>query len=80
MVMCVGSLIASEFMPVSLLTPIARDLHASDGAAGQAISVSGLFAVVTILLIATVASRFDRWSREELTTTERSTTRGESEE
>jgi predicted MFS family arabinose efflux permease len=28
--------------------------------AGQAISISGLFAVVTSLLIATVAARFDR--------------------
>jgi len=60
MAMCVALLIASEFMPVSLLTPIARDLHASDGAAGQAISISGLFALVTSLLIATIASRFDR--------------------
>lgn len=60
MALCVGLLIASEFMPVSLLTPIAHDLHASEGAAGQAISISGLFAVVTSLLIATIASRFDR--------------------
>ncbi len=37
MSMCVALLIASEFMPVSLLTPIARDLHATDGMAGQAI-------------------------------------------
>ncbi|RYE41835.1 MAG: MFS transporter [Hyphomicrobiales bacterium] len=53
-------LIASEFMPVSLLTPIATDLHATEGMAGQAISVSGLFAVVTSLFIATISSRFDR--------------------
>jgi predicted MFS family arabinose efflux permease len=58
--MCVGLLIASEFMPVSLLTPIAHDLGATEGMAGQAISVSGLFAVVTSLLIPSVASRFDR--------------------
>ena len=43
-------LIASEFMPVSLLTPIAQDLTLSQGQAGQAISVSGLFAVITSLL------------------------------
>lgn len=43
-------LIASEFMPVSLLTPIAQDLGISQGSAGQAISVSGMFAVVTSLL------------------------------
>lgn len=60
MALCVSLLIASEFMPVSLLTPIARDLHATDGMAGQAISISGLFAVVTSLLIATLTSRFDR--------------------
>lgn len=58
--LCVALLIASEFMPVSLLTPIAHDLHASEGVAGQAISISGLFAVVTSLLIATIAGRFDR--------------------
>jgi len=58
--MCVALLIASEFMPVSLLTPIADDLHASVGMAGQAISVSGLFAVITSLLIARATRRFDR--------------------
>lgn len=60
MAMCVTLLIAAEFMPVSLLTPIAQDLNASVGMAGQAISISGLFAVVTSLLIATIAARFDR--------------------
>ena len=60
MTLCVALLIASEFMPVSLLTPIAQDLGATEGMAGQAISISGMFAVVTSLLIATVASRFDR--------------------
>lgn len=58
--MCVALLIASEFMPISLLTPIAHDLSATDGMAGQAISISGLFAVLTSLVIATVSSRFDR--------------------
>jgi predicted MFS family arabinose efflux permease len=60
MAMCVALLIASEFMPVSLLTPIAHDLGATEGLAGQAISISGLFAVIASLLIASVASRFDR--------------------
>lgn len=60
MAMCVALLIAAEFMPVSLLTPIASDLHASVGMAGQAISISGLFAVVTSLYIATFAARYDR--------------------
>lgn len=60
MTLCVAMLIASEFLPVSLLTPIAADLHATEGMAGQAISISGMFAVITSLLIATVAGRFDR--------------------
>ena len=60
MALCVAMLIASEFMPVSLLTPIAADLRATEGMAGQAISVSGLFAVITSLFIATIAGRFDR--------------------
>ena len=60
MSMCVALLIASEFMPVSLLTPIARDLHATDGMAGQAISVSGLFALATSLGIASLAARMNR--------------------
>src|SRR6516162_2571385 len=62
MTLCVFLLIASEFMPVSLLTPIAKDLHASAGMAGQAISISGLFAVVTSFCIATLASKYDRKS------------------
>jgi predicted MFS family arabinose efflux permease len=60
MTLCVTLLIASEFMPVSLLTPIAHELGTTEGMAGQAISVSGLFAVVTSLLIPSVSSRFDR--------------------
>lgn len=53
-------LVASEFMPVSLLTPIAADLHITEGQAGQGISISGLFALFTSLLIASVATRVDR--------------------
>jgi predicted MFS family arabinose efflux permease len=47
--LCVSTLIASEFMPVSLLTPLAGELHLSEGQAGQAISASGIFAVLTSL-------------------------------
>jgi predicted MFS family arabinose efflux permease len=60
MALCVALLIAAEFMPVSLLTPIAGDLGTTAGMAGQAISISGLFAVVTSLCIATFAAHFDR--------------------
>jgi predicted MFS family arabinose efflux permease len=54
------TLVASEFMPVSLLTPIAADLHISEGQAGQAISISGAFALLTSLFISTLAGRLDR--------------------
>lgn len=60
MSLCVAVLIASEFMPVSLLTPIAADLGVSEGLTGQAISISGVFAVVTSLFISGLTSRFDR--------------------
>ncbi len=60
MAMCAAMLIASEFMPVSLLTPIASDMRASVGMAGQAISISGLFAVVTSLVVPAVTRRLDR--------------------
>ncbi|WP_248768311.1 MFS transporter [Pseudomonas sp. MWU12-2345] len=53
-------LVASEFMPVSLLTPIAANLHITEGQAGQGISVSGLFALFTSLLIPMLAARVDR--------------------
>jgi predicted MFS family arabinose efflux permease len=54
------ALVSSEFMPVSLLTPIARDLGITEGQAGQAISVSGAFAVITSLFISSIAGRLDR--------------------
>lgn len=53
-------LVASEFMPVSLLTPIATDFQVSEGQAGLSISVSGLFALLTSLVIASVAARVER--------------------
>nr|WP_305824489.1 MFS transporter [Massilia brevitalea] len=54
------ALVASEFMPVSLLTPVAADLGISEGQAGQAISVSGAFALLTSLFMAPLAGRLDR--------------------
>ncbi|MTW11125.1 MFS transporter [Pseudoduganella eburnea] len=54
------ALVASEFMPVSLLTPIAADLHITEGQAGQAISISGAFALLASLVISSLASRMDR--------------------
>lgn len=53
-------LIASEFMPVSLLTPIALELGITEGQAGQAIAISGFFAIIASLFGNSLLSRFDR--------------------
>lgn len=60
MTLCVFALIASEFMPVSLLTPLAADLQVTEGMAGQGIAISGAFAVLTSLSISAIAARIDR--------------------
>lgn len=60
MSLCAFALVASEFMPVSLLTPIADELLLTEGQAGQAISISGIFAVLTSLFIASVTRSLDR--------------------
>lgn len=60
MALCVAMLIASEFMPVSLLTPMAEGLGVTEGQTGQAISISGLFAVAASLLVTTTAGTLNR--------------------
>jgi len=60
MTLCVFALIASEFMPVSLLTPLASDLKVTEGMAGQGIAISGVFAVLTSLSISAIAGSIDR--------------------
>lgn len=60
MALCVAMLIASEFMPVSLLTPMADGLRATEGQTGQAISISGLFAVAASMVITTAAGTLNR--------------------
>ncbi|TCM07402.1 MFS transporter [Sphingomonas sp. PP-CC-3G-468] len=60
MTLCTFVLVASEFMPISLLSPIAHDLHLTEGQAGQAISISGLFAMVASLSLSRVIGRRDR--------------------
>lgn len=60
MTLCVFALIASEFMPVSLLTPIATDLNVTEGLTGQGIAISGAFAVITSLTISHLARDMNR--------------------
>jgi predicted MFS family arabinose efflux permease len=60
MTLCVFALIASEFMPVSLLTPLADDLQVSQGLAGQGLAISGAFAVLASLSISWIAGTVNR--------------------
>ncbi|MBK4769915.1 MAG: MFS transporter [Pantoea sp. Morm] len=60
MTLCVFALIASEFMPVSLLTSMAQTLRVTEGMAGQGIAISGTFAVVTSLFISVLAGTLNR--------------------
>jgi predicted MFS family arabinose efflux permease len=55
-------LVGLEFLPVSLLTPIAQDPQITEGQAGLAITVSGFFAVVTSLFGNGLLARIDRKS------------------
>lgn len=58
--LCSFVLVASEFLPVSLLSPIAYTLHLTEGQAGQSIAISGVFAVVTSLTFSVLLGRIDR--------------------
>ncbi len=62
MSLCTMVLVASEFMPVSLLTPLATDLTITEGYAGQSISISGLFALVTSLFLTSIIGHSNRRS------------------
>ncbi len=54
------ALVASEFIPVSLLTPMASELQVTEGMVGQGIAISGLFAVLTSLSIAALTGGMNR--------------------
>ncbi|WP_343552312.1 MFS transporter [Pantoea sp.] len=56
----VFGLITAEFLPVSLLTPIADSLSISEGQAGQTVTVTALVALLTSLVIGNVTRQLDR--------------------
>jgi predicted MFS family arabinose efflux permease len=60
MALGVFGLVTAEFLPASLLTPMAADLRITEGLAGQAVTATAAVALVTSLLIATVTRRMDR--------------------
>jgi predicted MFS family arabinose efflux permease len=60
MTLGVFGLVTAEFLPASLLTPMAADLRVTEGAAGQAVAATAAMALVSSLLIAPATRRLDR--------------------
>lgn len=58
--MGVFGLVTAEFLPASLLTPIAADLRISDGAAGQAVTATAVIGAVAGIATAIVTRNLDR--------------------
>ncbi|WP_222890417.1 MFS transporter [Enterobacter sp. C2] len=56
----VASLVTAEFMPVSLLTPMAHGLGVSEGIAGQTISATAVVAVLTSVFLPYIIRTADR--------------------
>ncbi|EAA7137601.1 purine ribonucleoside efflux pump NepI [Salmonella enterica subsp. enterica serovar Beaudesert] len=57
---CVACLITVEFLPVSLLTPMAQDLGISEGVAGQSVTVTAFVAMFSSLFITQIIQATDR--------------------
>ena len=65
----VFGLVTAEFLPASLLTAMATDLHVSVGAAGQAVTATALVGAVAAPAVPLLTRRFDRrWVLLALTT------------
>ncbi|MBW6390697.1 MFS transporter [Billgrantia antri] len=60
MALGVFGLVTAEFLPASLLTPMAADLGITEGMAGQAVTATAAVALLTSLLISTATRRIDR--------------------
>ena len=58
----VFGLATAEFLPASLLTPIANDLAVSIGAAGQAVTITAAIAAIAGPVLVIGAARYDRRS------------------
>ena len=59
---CVACLITVEFLPVSLLTPMAQDLGISEGVAGQSVTTTAFVAMFASLFITSIIRSTDRRS------------------
>ncbi|RZL03974.1 MAG: MFS transporter [Rubrivivax sp.] len=56
----VFGLVTAEFLPASLLTAMAADLHVSEGAAGQTVTATALVGAIAAPSIPLLTRRFDR--------------------
>lgn len=56
----VFGLVGAEFLPASLLTPMARDLAVTEGGAGQAVTATAAFGLLSGLFVAAVTGAIDR--------------------
>jgi predicted MFS family arabinose efflux permease len=56
----VFGLVTAEFLPPSVLTPLASDLGVSLGAAGQAVTATAVVGAAAALVVPIVTSRWDR--------------------
>lgn len=54
------ALISSELLPMAVLTPMAADLGVTEGAAGQAVTLTAIFAGIAAPTVALVIGRLDR--------------------
>jgi predicted MFS family arabinose efflux permease len=60
MALGVFGLVTAEFLPASLLTPMAADLRITEGTAGQAVTATAVVGMMTSLVISAATSRIDR--------------------
>ena len=60
MALGVFALVTAEFLPARLLTPIAADFRISEGAAGQTVTATAAFALLSSLLVTAVIRNLDR--------------------
>ncbi len=56
----VFALVTSEFLPASVLTPLAADLHVSVGSAGQAVTATAVVGAIAAPLTPVLTGRLDR--------------------
>lgn len=56
----VFGLVTAEFLPASLLTPLAHDLGITEGAAGQAVTATAIVGAIAAPTMAIVTKRIDR--------------------